>query len=132
MIARPFHPAWYFAAVTALVPVSVLIFALENLTFILYPYRPSQEGVAVFLRSILTFTAKGIIFASGLVITAAWGIASKHIGAYVVTANVETTAAIIFTAGMLLLCTACAVTAMMLLIRVYRHFDPSEDMPALS
>ena len=41
--------------------MNVLIFALDNIIFLLYPYRVQQEGLEIFLRTMLTFTGKGII-----------------------------------------------------------------------
>ena len=55
-----------------LVPVNVLIFAAENYIFILAPYQRNKEGFDVFLRTILTFTAKGLCFGLGLGLTLLW------------------------------------------------------------
>ena len=60
---RPYHLALFIAAMLVLARTNVLIFALENLIFLLYPYRLNQEGLGVFFRSILAFTAKSILFA---------------------------------------------------------------------
>ena len=49
-----------------LVPVNVLIFAAENYIFLLAPYQRNKEGFDVFLRTVLTFTGKGLFFGVGL------------------------------------------------------------------
>ena len=46
--------------------MNVLVFALDNLIFLLYPYRMQQEGMEIFLRTMLTFTGKGLLFVLGL------------------------------------------------------------------
>lgn len=62
-------PALYVAGAAAfLVPLNLLIFSVENSIFLLYPYRPNQEGLEVFLRTTLTFTAKSLLFALALVV----------------------------------------------------------------
>ena len=42
---------------------NLLIFTGENLIFLLSPYRRNQEGLDVFILTVLTFTGKGIVFA---------------------------------------------------------------------
>ena len=132
MAMRPFHPGLLAMALIVLVPVNVLIFALENLIFMLYPYRPGQEGIGVFIRSILTFTAKGILFALGLVITVFWALASKKLGLRLTSGSDWAAPAVVFTAGMWLLTVAVAAVTTALLASVYGRFDPSQDTPATS
>jgi len=132
MIVRPFHPGLLAMALIVLVPVNVLIFALENLIFMLYPYRPGQEGIVVFIRSILTFTAKGILFALGLVITVFWALASRELGLRLSCGSDWAGPAMVFTTGVWLLTVAVAVVTTALLAGVYRRFDPSQDTPATS
>ena len=69
LAVRPFPVSWLVLTLLILLPANTLIFALENLIFLLYPYRPNQEGVGVFLRSILTFTAKGVLFFIAVLVT---------------------------------------------------------------
>ena len=132
MAVRPFHPGLFVLALIVLVPVNVLIFALENLIFMLYPYRLSQEGIGIFLRSILTFTAKGILFAIGLVVTVVWMLVSKHIGLRLVPQSDWAGPSMVFAGGMWLMTGSIAAATTILLIRVYRGFDPSQDTPATS
>lgn len=67
-IWRPAPIPFLLAAVTFLIPLNVLIFAMENTLFLLYPYRLNQEGLEIFLRTTLTFTAKSLLFAVALVV----------------------------------------------------------------
>ncbi len=132
MAVSQFHPGLLAMALIVLLPVNVLIFALENLIFLLYPYRPGEEGIGVFIRSILTFTAKGILFALGLAVTVFWALASKALGQQLGCGSVWVGPAMVFTAGMWLLTVAVAAVTTGLLAGVYRRFDPSQDTPATS
>jgi hypothetical protein len=49
-----------------MIPLNVLVFGLDNLIYLLYPYRVQQEGLEIFLRTMLTFTGKGLLFAVAL------------------------------------------------------------------
>ncbi len=129
---RPFHPGLLAMALLVLVPVNLLIFSLENLIFLLYPYRPGQEGIGVFIRSILTFTAKGLLFAVGLAVTLAWALAAKQLSLQLTSISDWAGQAMIFTAGMWLLTITLAAATTALLANVYRRFDPSQDTPAAS
>ena len=71
-LARPIHPSLAIGAMVVMLPMNVLIFALDNLLFLMYPYRPTQEGIGVFFRTTLIFTAKGLVFALALGLTAMW------------------------------------------------------------
>ena len=130
MAVRPFHPGLLLAAVAILIPTNCLIFSLENLIFLLYPYRLNQEGLGVFFRSILTFTGKGILFAVGLAVALLWGFAAQHAVTFFLPGSGNAMRGFIFTAGLGLLITACAAGTTAMLINVYRRFDPSQDTPA--
>jgi hypothetical protein len=67
-VMRPVPVAYLLGLIAFLVPLNVLIFAMENTIFLLYPYRLNQEGLEIFLRTTLTFTAKSLLFAVALVI----------------------------------------------------------------
>lgn len=112
-----------------LVPVNVLIFAIENFIFMVAPYRHNQEGVDVFLRTILTFTAKGILFGIALAVTVGWALASKMIGDNLLGSN-PAAGPVIFGAGIWVF--TCLVSSGFVygLVRIYDRFDPSQDLPA--
>ena len=111
-----------------LIPVNVLIFAIENFIFMMAPYRHNQEGVDVFLRTILTFTAKGILFAIALAVTVGWAMVAKTLGQTL--ASSPAVGPIIFGAGIWLF--TCLVSSGFVygLTRIYERFDPSQDLPA--
>ena len=132
ILARPFHVTWFMIAVASLIPINLFIFALENLIFMLYPYRLQEEGLGVFLRSILTFTGKGILFATALALTLAWGLISKQLGVILFPESGVVAATTLFASGMWLFCGLSAVTVTGLLVRAYHRFDPSTDLPALT
>lgn len=116
-------------AAVLLVPVNVLIFAIENFIFMMAPYRHNQEGIDVFLRTILTFTAKGIFFGIAMAVTIAWALASKALGE-ILANSLPSAGPIIFGTGIWLF--TCLVTSGFVygLIRIYDRFDPSQDLPA--
>jgi hypothetical protein len=129
---RPFPLASLAMAMIILLPVNVLIFSTENLIFMLYPYRLNQEGLGIFIRSVLTFTAKGILFACGAVAALAWAMVAYQCGSLVLPNNGQRGALILFTVGLWIMTSALALAATWLLIRAYRRFDPSQDAPAMS
>ena len=114
-------------AFVVLIPFNVLNFALENYLFMLSPYRRNEEGVMVFVRTILTFTAKGIMFAIAFAITITWGILSLQwvnalgLGAWAGPA--------LFAVGIWLLVGAAAWVFATLLTRRIASFDVSIDSP---
>lgn len=50
-------------AVLLSIPVTVLFVAIDNLIFLLFPHRPTQEGFEAFFRTILKFTGKSALLA---------------------------------------------------------------------
>lgn len=119
------------AAFVLLAPLNILIFALDNLIYLLYPYRPNQEGLEVFLRTTLTFTAKAILFTLAVGITFAWTMASVKIASVFAGSNpLLGNVRIVFVIGAwCMLCLSAAAT-WWLLVGAYRRFDPSQDAPA--
>lgn len=118
------------AAAVLLLPVCVLIFALENMIFMVSPYRRNQEGLDMFLRTILTFTAKGILFALGLAIALVWAFVCRNIGDQFQEANLI--GGLLFGLGAWGLVTLAAILSTKALANLYGNFDPSHDLPALS
>ncbi len=131
MAAHPYHPLLLLAALAVLIPANVVVFALENVFFLLYPYRLNQEGLTIFLRSILAFTAKSILFIVALGVVLVWIIASKSIAHRFQSAG-PFARPLIFVTGISALMAAAAALTTAMLIAVYRRFDPSQDTPDLS
>ena len=65
-------------AMLVMMPLNVLVFGLDNLIYLLYPYRLQQEGLEIFVRTMLTFTGKGLLFALGFGAMSLWGFAAAY------------------------------------------------------
>lgn len=115
-------------AFVVLIPFNILNFALENYLFMLSPYRRNDEGVMVFVRTILTFTAKGIMFAIAFAITLTWVILSVRWGNTLRLGPWAGPA--FFVLGMWLLVGIAAALFATLLTRKIESFDVSIDSPA--
>ena len=124
VVARSLPLYYLTGTVLVLLPLNVLVFALDNLIYLLYPYRIQQEGLEVFLRTMLTFTGKGLLFTLGLVLMSGWGFAAA-----VVARGLNVNAYGTFTAGMVLGPAVCAGLVLFALARVYDRVDLVEDMP---
>jgi hypothetical protein len=129
MLVCPFHAGYLFVAAAVLVPFNVFIFGLENLIFIWYPHRMHQEGIQVFLRSILAFTAKSLMFGVTLALTYGWVGASNQIAENMLGDN---RAAIgIFSVGMFTALGIITALTVLLLARSFERIDPSRDLSGL-
>lgn len=128
--ARSLPTHYLLTAILVMIPLNVLVFALDNLIYLLYPYRMQQEGLEIFLRTMLTFTGKGLLFAVGLVAVASWGFAaaastseiSRWTGSAI---NAYT----VFMAGMVAGPSLLAAIVLYGLCRTYRNMSPLEDNP---
>ena len=128
MVVRPF-PTWMLlATLLLLAPLNALIFAIDNLVYLLYPYRLNQEGIEIFLRTTLTFTAKGLIFTLGLVLTFLWSFAAHQL-ALRLPVGLNDAALVFVLGGWAMLCATTWATLQLLAV-VYLRFDPSQDTPA--
>lgn len=111
-------------ALGLVIPLTILFVALDNLIFLLYPHRPTQEGFEAFLRTILKFTGKSLLLlvAGGLLVLwapiAAWT-------AIAIDRVVSSQA--IFFVGVCLGITAMAWFAMRMVVCAYDRFDVSLD-----
>ena len=115
-------------AFVVLIPFNVLNFALENYLFMLSPFRRNEEGVMVFVRTILTFTAKGIMFGLAFAITVGWALLSFKWGTAMGFGTwVGPT---LFAVGIWVLVGVAATTFAVLLTRRIATFDVSIDAPA--
>ena len=128
--ARSLPPHHLFTAMLVMIPLNVLVFGLDNLIYLLYPYRVQQEGLEIFLRTILTFTGKGLLFAAGLAAMSEWGFTAadlaRGISAWTGSAISAYT---MFTCGMIVGPSLVAVLVLYGLCRTYRNMSPIEDIP---
>ena len=131
-ILRPYGIGLLLLAIAVLLPVNMLIFCVENLIFLLYPYRPNQEGIGVFLRSILTFTAKSVIFFLGLVGTILLVLTAGAIARQIPWGDYPTRVILIFSVGMWSVLVLNVLFFGWMLRRALVQFDCSQDTPAMS
>jgi hypothetical protein len=113
------------AALAVLLPISLLCFALDNLIFLMYPHRLREEGLVMFVRTTLTFTAKGMFFGLALALVAAWAYLARAAAAWM---SVDTLS--LFVTGISLFLVATNAIVLRLMVSAYRHFDISWDRPA--
>lgn len=132
MAIRPYPISWLLMSTILFVPVNLLIFGLENIIFLLFPYRHNQEGVNVFLRSILTFTAKGLLFLAGVIVTLGWAWLARGMVTSMSADGSLTHMRWVFSLGMWTIMAATGVTMICLIARIYSRFDPSQDTPPMS
>ena len=96
-----------------LTPTNVLVLAIENLIFLLYPYRISQEGIEIFLRSVLMFTGKGLMMLAALGAVLGWSFICRFICAG------SSAQPVVFLVGLVSATAVLALGAMWLLTRAY-------------
>lgn len=118
------------AAMLVMIPLNVLVFGLDNLVFLLYPYRVQQEGLEIFLRTMLTFTGKGLLFAAGLAAMTAWGFTAAALTREIFAwTGLKVDAYAVFAAGMIAGPSVLAAFVLYGLSRTYDAMDPIEDIP---
>jgi hypothetical protein len=130
IVARSLPPQHFFVTMLVLIPLNVLGFGLDNLIYLLYPYRLQQEGLEIFLRTMLTFTAKGLLFTVGLVALSAWGLAAAAlIGGISHWTGSAISAYAVFIGGLVAGTSCLAALVLFGLSRTYRKMDPVEGIP---
>lgn len=130
IVARSLPVHHLFAALLVLIPINVLVFALDNLIYLLYPYRIQQEGLEIFLRTMLTFTGKGLLFALGLVAMSAWVFAAAAVtGGISRWSGGSIHASTVFIGGMIAGPSLLAALVLYTLCRTFHCLDPIEDVP---
>jgi hypothetical protein len=126
--ARSLPPYYAAVAMLVMVPLNVLVFGLDNLIYLLYPHRLQQEGLEIFLRTMLTFTGKGLLFAVGLVAMSAWGFAAAALTRGLASWTLgAVNAYAVFTGGMIAGLSLLAAGVVCGLARAYRAMDGIED-----
>jgi len=127
-VIRPIAPWTVIMAWGVLVPVNVLIFALDNLIFLLHPHRARQEGLEVFLRTMLTFSAKAVLFGLAVAVTIAWVYLSRWLSQCFGWQQEATRA--LFSVGIVSMVAMSACMATWAVVRAYSEFDASQDVPS--
>jgi hypothetical protein len=129
-VARSVPLQHLFIALLVIIPLNVLVFALDNLIYLLYPYRMQQEGLEIFLRTMLTFTGKGLLFTAGLVALSGWVLAATTLAdGFSDSTSFTINAAAVLIGGMIAGPSLLAALVLYGLCWAYRNMDPIEDVP---
>jgi hypothetical protein len=127
---RSLPPHFLATAMLVTMPLNVLVFALDNLIYLLYPYRMQQEGLEIFLRTMLTFTGKGLLFAVGLAAMSIWGFTAAILIRGVSNwTGLTINAYGLFAAGMIAGPFLLGAIVLYALCCTYRKMNPIEDIP---
>ncbi len=129
MIVRPVSFGLALGAIGFFIPINIVIFGLDNLIFLLYPHRLNQEGIQVFLRVTLTFTAKGLLFGIALAIIYLWAVSVRTVAELPIVSLVSDHR-IVFGMGLWGLATLIGLMLLCLLTWAFSRYDPSMDAPA--
>lgn len=111
-------------AICVTLPLTVVFVALDNLVFLLYPHRPTQEGFEAFLRTILKFTGKSLMLMLSGGILVVWAPIAADTAEKL---SFAVTTAFVFYTGLCLGITVLAVISVRMVIAAYEHFDVSLD-----
>ena len=99
---------------------------LENLIFLLAPHRMKQEGIEVFLRTMLVFTAKSVFFGIGLAFFFTWSSLAKTLSeAMQHSIGLAIESGVLFLAGSWVTIGTAAWLVVDQLSRVFRRLDPA-------
>ena len=128
VILQPVSPWVVLAAVAFLVPINLLIYATENFIFLLSPHRQKQEGVEVFIRTILVFTGKAVVFGAALLGFLLWSQLARNLaGEMAAWFGFSIDPRPVFFAGIWLAVIVASLSVLASLVRCYRRFDPAFD-----
>jgi hypothetical protein len=125
-IVLSLSPMYPLIAMLVMLPLNALVFGLDNLIYLLYPYRVQQEGLEIFFRTMLTFTGKGLLFTIGLAAFSAWGFASTAVAEQ---ASGLISGPLLFVGGTIAGTSLFAALAIAALARRYSSMDAIEDVP---
>jgi len=127
-LSLPWHH--FLVAMLVMIPLNVLVFGLDNLIYLLYPYRMQQEGLEIFVRTMLTFTGKGLLFCAGMVAIAGWGLAAATVTSGISQwSGASISAVAVFIGGIVAGLSILAALMLYGLGRTYCQMDPIEAVP---
>ncbi|MFY9254129.1 MAG: hypothetical protein WAO83_11785 [Fuerstiella sp.] len=121
---RGVSPVLMLGAMAVTLPLTVVFVALDNLVFLLYPHRPTQEGFEAFLRTILKFTGKSLLLVLAGAFLVLWAPIAASMAART---NFAVTTGFVFYSGLCLGIAALAVVSVRCVITAYERFDVSLD-----
>ncbi len=118
----------------AIVPMNALIFASENIIFMLHPYRRNKEGADVLIRSVLTFTGKGAVWLLAITGLVLWALLSSFLTKQLGLSGTVHSWVVggIFLAGTSAGVSLLAYLCIRCLARMFDRFDPGSDAVAMN
>ncbi|MCA9078299.1 MAG: hypothetical protein KDA93_24945 [Planctomycetaceae bacterium] len=125
-IVRPIPFSIVMNALLMVIPLNVMIFGLDNLIYLMFPYRQSEEGLQPFIRATLTFTAKGVLCLSALTCIFFWAVNCRWLSELPVFASLGGHR-VLFIIGIWLMMLASGVILTLLSARAFARFDISCD-----
>jgi hypothetical protein len=125
-LLQPVAASLWIGCLLVLVPLNVVIVALENLIYLWYPYRLNQEGIEVFIRTTLAFTGKSLLYGVGLGLVILWIWSTSALDRL----NLFPLSRLhLFLVGVFAAQMVLAAATFGLLVRAYDRFDPTTDVP---
>jgi len=121
-IYRGVEPILVIVCLGLSVPLTILFVAFDNLTFLLYPQRPTQEGFKAFLRTILKFTGKCVflgVLAGSVIVWAPTSAVVAELMPNIVAVRT------VFLAGVIIGLFGFAAASVGSVIAAFRRFDVS-------
>lgn len=109
-------------AVLLSVPVTILFVAIDNLIFLLFPHRPTQEGFEAFLRTILKFTGKSALLALFAGLLLLWAPVCNAVRILLALESTRT----IFMVGVIVGASGLAAASFYSVAAAFRRFDIAE------
>lgn len=75
------HPGWdqFILWTSMLLALAILTFAAENALFLAYPHHQHNEGIAMMLRTKLTFLGKGTVLVMPLFLLVLWATLCRNL-----------------------------------------------------
>lgn len=126
-IARQVPPSLMIGAIVLTLPVNAFFVALDNLVFLLYPHRPTQEGFEAFIRTILKFTFKSLLLGIAAALLTVWAVSARVM---MDAAGATTGVQFVFVAGISVMALLAAGITLMLVANAFDRFDVSLSVPA--
>lgn len=125
-VVRPIPVPILINALLMVIPLNVMIFGLDNLIYLMYPYRQSEEGLQPFIRATLTFTAKGVLCLAALTCIFFWAVNCRWLSELPVLSSLGGHH-VLFAIGIWIMMLVSGMTLTLMSARVFNRFDISCD-----
>lgn len=124
---RAVAPELVLAAIVLTVPINLLFVSIDNLIFLLYPHRPTQEGFEAFVRTILKFTFKSVLLGVAGAFVVFWATSSRYVVDLV---GMPDQVLLLFISGVCVAAWMLAVAFLIAVTYAFKQFDVSVSVPA--